>query len=142
MKASKLADQGISATTQDLIRSTGLAKASNIVLSGGRSIQELREAIQAANPQFIFIDLMNNYEIDPRSFEAFMKEEFPDKGFILVMEATKGEDFRGEGTWLNIVDAKIFCKEFIAYNNGRLGFGEFVIWPERVAQMRKERGQE
>lgn len=137
-----LADQGISGTTQDLIRSTGLAKASNIVLSGGRSIDELRQAIKESNPQFIFIDLMNNYEVDPRSFEGFMKQEFPEKAFILVMEATKGEDFRGEGTWLNIVDAKIFCKEFIAYNNGRLGFGEFVIWPERVAQMKRDRGEE
>jgi hypothetical protein len=81
---------------------------------------------------------MNNYEIDPRTFETFMKEEFPSKGFILVMEATKGEDFRGEGTWLNIVDAKIFVKDFIAYNSGRLGFGEFVVWPEKVAQMKKE----
>ena len=133
-----LADQGISATTQDLILSTGLKDVKDFYLSGGRTIEELREAIQAIKPQFVFIDLMNNYDIDARSFEAFMKQEFPETGFILVMEATKGEDFRGEGTWLNIVDAKVFCKDFVAYNNGRLGFGEFDIWPERTKQEKSE----
>jgi len=132
-----LADQGISATTQDLIKSSAISIDKNISFSEGRKIEELREAIKALDPQFVFIDLMNNYDIDARSFEAFMKEEFPSKGFILVMEATKGEDFRGEGTWLNIVDAKIFCKDFVAHNTGRLGFGEFIIWPERVEANKK-----
>lgn len=133
------ADQGISATTQQLLTDTGLRDAKNIYISDGRTLPELDEAIKAAKPQFVFVDLMNNYEVDPRTFENFMKVQHPNTGFILVMEATKGEDFRGEGTWLNIVDAKIFCKDFVAHNSGRLGYGEFVIWPERVAKLKAEK---
>jgi hypothetical protein len=133
------AEQGITATTQDLIKSMGIGNSDNIILSGGRTLAELRETLKAAKPKFVFIDLMNYYEISPDEMFRFMKNEFPQTAFILVMEATKDGNFKGDNGWLHIVDARIECKDFVATNSGRLGFGEFVIWPEKVAQLKAEK---
>lgn len=133
------AEQGITATTQDLIRGMGIDEADQIVLSGGRTLNELRDTLKAVKPKFVFIDLMNYYEISPDEMFRFMKEEFPQTAFILVMEATKDGNFKGDNGWLHIVDAKIECKDFVANNSGRLGFGRFVIWPQKVAELEAEK---
>jgi hypothetical protein len=133
------AEQGITGTTQDLIKNMGIAETDNLLISGGRTLEQLRANIKQYRPQFVFVDLMNYYGISPDEMFTFIKSEFPKTAFILVMEATKDGNFKGNNGWLHIVDARIECKDFVATNSGRLGFGEFVIWPERVAQLEAEK---
>lgn len=122
-----LADQGIGQATKKLITDMKVHGNSNLFFMGTRDLQELDEKISNGDFKFIFLDLINNFQISAQQMEDFIHKH-RDKGFILVMESTKNGDFRGEQKWTHIVDSIIKVENFVADNTGRYGSGSYS-WP-------------
>ena len=131
------ADQGITKNTQDLIAEWNLQEKSNLDFGSTRDLETVAEWIEAGNYQYIFLDLVNNFPIKAEEMDRFVKQRFPEKGFTLVMEATKSGDFKGEQSWTHITDAIVDVKEFVGYNRGRYGSGEFHVWPEKYPPLKE-----
>lgn len=131
-----LADQGFSLSTQKILKITGLNKNPNVYFSDGRTLADLEAKIQEGKYDFVFIDLINKYKLTPDEFDAFRKKH-RDIGFILVFESTKDGNFKGDQAWTHDVHAVIEVVDFVAYNTGRYGAGEFNVWPERVSELEK-----
>ncbi len=123
-----LADQGIGQATKKLIKDMKVDGNPGMFFDAFRSLNELRKALDTGKFKFVFIDLINNFRIRASEMESFM-HQYPNIGFILVMESTKAGDFRGEQTWTHIVDSIVNVENFVASNTGRYGSGTYT-WPK------------
>ncbi len=123
-----LADQGIGQATKKLITDMKVGGNSQLFFDSFRDLKSLHKLAASGEFQFIFIDLINNFQITAQQMESFF-HQYPDIGFILVMESTKSGDFRGEQKWTHIVDAIVRVENFVADNTGRYGSGSYA-WPK------------
>lgn len=128
------ADQGINATTKKLLSDMGVIGNPNIDLTQVRNIVELKKILDTGAYDFVFIDLVQDYEnAKPKTFKD-LKESYPNIGFHLVMESTKDGQFKGDNGWEHLPDELIDVVEYKAYSKGRLGNGQIVVWPEYWAK--------
>lgn len=121
-------DQGLNAMTVKVITDAKVKNIDKIGTSDAGSLDALEKDMEGY--QFVFIDLINNYNITPEAFRDF-KRKHNDKSFHLVFETLKDKvgTFKGQGSWMNIVDAKIHLDTFLATNSKRCGNGQFDVWP-------------
>lgn len=128
------ADQGIIASTQKILQITGLGKCPGLTVTAGSTLDELEKDIIDLKPDYVFIDMINDYidneKITPAQFKRRFIEAYPDVSFNLVFEATKNGDFKGDQKWTHLVDQLITIKDYIMYSKGRYGSGERIIWEE------------
>lgn len=133
------ADQGINKSTQDLWKLTGLHEKQNAYLSATRNLKDLDKLCASGNYDFIFIDMINTYihrtGIKYYEFEDRFLKKYPNISFILVFEATKSGDFKGDQGWTHLVDALINVDSYVLHNQGRYGVGEYVVWKEGLKKV-------
>ncbi len=126
------ADQGINASTKEILRISGLATRSNVDITDTRSLNDLENEVAAGQYQFVVIDMVNTYihrhKIKPHNFEDRFLKKYPDTSFILIFETIKTGNFKGDQGWTHIVDGLVEVEEFLAKSSGRYGNGEFVVW--------------
>jgi len=125
-----LADQGIGEATKQLIRNMQVGGNEDILFKAFRDMKSLDEMAASGAFKFIFIDLINNFQIAAQDMETFF-HKYPHIGIILVMESTKDGNFRGEQKWTHIVDAIITVENWVASQTGRYGSGVYK-WPKPI----------
>ncbi|OAB79756.1 ArdC family protein [Cochleicola gelatinilyticus] len=148
------ADQGISLSTKKLIKLSGLDQKQNAYVTTSVTLEDLHQDIQQVNPQFVFIDMINQF-IDSTGIKAHeFKDQFlrryPDTSFILVFEVTKDGNFKGDQAWTHVVDQLLTLDNYIMDSKGRYGTGERIMWdegakkynPKRYAQIMEDLKQE
>jgi len=127
------ADQGINLSTKNLIEMTGLDKKPNAFISVTDNLNTLAEEIEATGAHHVVIDMINQYinnGVTPHIFKKEILQRFPEVGFTLVMEVTKGGDFKGDQAWTHLVDQLVTIENYIADTKGRYGTGEKITWEE------------
>jgi hypothetical protein len=143
------ADQGINLSTKNLIEMTGLDKKPNAFISVTDNLNTLAEEIEATGAHHVVIDMINQYinnGVTPHIFKKEILQRFPEVGFTLVMEVTKGGDFKGDQSWTHLVDQLVTIENYIADTKGRYGTGEKITWeegaqkyaPQRYAEIKAE----
>lgn len=60
--------------------------------------------------QFIFIDSVNDMGLSYEEFKKLIKETYPEKSFILIVQSTKNNNFRGSNDWPHLVE--IVCEGY------------------------------
>ena len=99
-----------------------------LTLSDVRSLDKLGEKLQKKHYDFVFVDSINVFKIEPYQFENFRKQ-YPDTAFINIMQSTKGGNFRGSQEWTHNCDIIITLEEVgHAVQNGRFGQGEYWVF--------------
>lgn len=58
---------------------------------------------------FIIVDSVNDVDLDIMDYRE-IRNIYPDKGFVLVLQTTKAEDYRGGKDWEHEADIAIFMK--------------------------------
>lgn len=128
------ADQGFNKSTQDLWVMNGLANNEKATPSDITTLAALDKEIATGKYQFVFIDMINDYidreKITPQEFKDNFVNKYPDVGFVLVLEATKAGNFKGDNKWMHVVDAIATVEDFMMKIRGRYGMGQKVIWEE------------
>ena len=112
------ADQGINLSTKNLIELSGLDKKENAYISTTDNIKVLAEEIESTGAQHVFIDMINQYidhGVTPHQFKKEILQRFPDVGFTLVMEVTKGGNFKGNQSWTHLVDQLVTIENYTTY---------------------------
>ena len=112
------ADQGINLSTKNLIELSGLDKKENAYISTTDNIRVLAEEIESTGAQYVFIDMINQYidhGVTPHQFKKEILQRFPDVGFTLVMEVTKGGNFKGNQSWTHLVDQLVTIENYTTY---------------------------
>lgn len=140
------ADQGINKSTQDLWKLSGLAEKSNAFITDTRDLKELDKLCKSGNYDFVFIDMINTYihrtGIKYFEFEDRFLKKYPNISFILVFEATKSGDFKGDQGWTHLVDAIVNVENYVLHNNGRYGVGDYVVWKEGLKRTNPKKYKE
>jgi predicted ATP-dependent serine protease len=72
---------------------------------------------------FIIVDSINDIDLDLMDFRE-IRNIYPDKGFVLVLQTTKSEDYRGGKDWEHEVDIALFMKDG-KINMFKNRYGEF-----------------
>lgn len=119
------ADQGFNKSTKDILMIAGLEDNPNVSYSDVKTLPELEKVIK--NTQFVFVDLIDKYQLTPEQFAAFVKK-YPEKSFIRVFATTKDGNFRGDNNWMHDLDQIVRVHDFVAHSTGRYGGGEYVVW--------------
>jgi len=136
------ADQGINLSTKNLIEMSGLDKKENAYISKTDNLETLISEIEATGAQHVFIDMINQYinnGVTPHSFKKEVLQRFPDVGFTLIMEVTKGGDFKGDQSWTHLVDQLVTIENYIMDTKGRYGTGEKISWEEGAQKYAPQR---
>lgn len=140
------ADQGFIKSTQDLWLQSGLSEKPNAIPSDAMTLDDLEREIRENKPDFVFIDMINAFidreNVKAHDFKDRFFNAYPDTGFILIMESTKGGDFKGDQSWTHIVDAIVEVRDFVMENRGRYGAGQYVVWEEGLQRFNPKRYQE
>jgi len=141
-----VADQGINKSTQDLIKLTGLDSIANAYISTSSNPNHLEEDIREINPDFVFVDMINdhiaNSGITYSEFKERFIKKYPNTSFALVFEATKSGDFKGNQGWTHIVDQLVNVEDYMMESKGRYGIGECIIWEDGAKRFNPKRYQE
>jgi antirestriction protein ArdC len=128
------ADQGINASTKKILQLTGLHKSKNVFFSTTNTLDQLEADIKDLQPEYVFIDMINNYidnqGVKPNEFKERFIKGYPGISFILVFEVTKGGVFKGDQAWTHIVDQLVTVSDYIMTSKGRYGTGERIVWDE------------
>jgi non-canonical (house-cleaning) NTP pyrophosphatase len=98
-----------------------------------RDFTQIREAVNAGNYQFVFIDSVNFIKITPEDVEE-IKAENPATAFITIQQATKNGNFRGSQEFAHNCDMVIRVEAGVAHHQGRFQEGtEMAIFdgPEK-----------
>lgn len=126
------ADQGFNKSTQDLWKNSGLANNKNATPSDVDSVAELEKEIATGKYKFVFIDMISEYirkeKLRPEEFKDRFIKKYPNVSFILILEVTKGGNFKGDQGWTHLVDAIVTVDGFVMTNTGRYGSGDKIIW--------------
>jgi antirestriction protein ArdC len=140
------ADQGFNKSTQDLWIQSGLVDKPNAIPCDAMTLDDLAKEIGTNRPDFVFIDMINAYidreKIKPYEFQDRFIKKYPDTGFVLIMESTKGGDFKGDQGWTHIVDSIAYVDNFLMENRGRYGNGHYVIWEDGLRRYNPRRYDE
>jgi len=128
------ADQGYSKSTQDIWKLTGLEANPRAFSTDVRDLAGLDKLCASGDFQYVFIDMINTFidreKIKPSEFDDRFIKKYPDISFILIMEVTKGGNFKGDQGWTHLVDAIIIVQDFLMESTGRYGTGHFIVWEE------------
>ena len=139
-------DQGFNKSTKDLWIMSGLSTNSNATPTDIRTLDELEKEIKTGKYSFVFIDMINDYidmeKITPQEFKNRFIVKYPNVGYVLVFEVTKGGDFKGDQKWMHIVDAIAEVENFCMEIRGRYGMGHHVIWEEGLKQFNPKKYDE
>ena len=139
-------DQGLNKSTQKLWELSGLSQKSNAFLTDTRDLDELENLCKTGNYDYVFIDMINNYihstGIKYHEFESRFIKKYKDISFILVFEATKTGDFKGDQGWTHILDQLINVEDFVMESKGRYGVGEYVVWKEGLQKTNPKKYKE
>lgn len=131
------AEEGASVTLQNKIRDIG---GSRVTFRGTRDRGEIRNHLKSNDFDFVFIDSINNADID-NDFMEFLKKENPKKSFIAIAQATKSGNFKGDQALTHNCDFIIKVEKGIAYHQGRFGSSsEVEIFKEPLYSKKKGKG--
>jgi len=109
------AEEGESVTLQMKIKDIGGSKVTFVEL---KDKQKIRAYLQSKNYVFVFIDSINNAEID-HEFLELIKRDNPKTSFIGIVQATKSGNFKGDQALTHNCDFIIKVIAGIAYHEGR-----------------------
>jgi len=136
-------DQGINKSTKDLLQLTGLIDKPNAYITISDTLDDLEADIKELQPDFIFIDMINQYidktKIKPHEFKDRFIKKYNDVGIILIFEVTKDGKFKGEQGWTHLVDGLGTVENYILETKGRYGTGEMITWPEGAEKFAPKR---
>lgn len=74
---------------------------------------------------FVFIDSVTAYKLTLDDFRE-LKDDYPNTAFVLIFQATKEGNFKGEQDWEHEVDTVIQVKDFTAESRKRFGTNELM----------------
>lgn len=121
-------EEGLSATTQQKIKTTG---ADDIILEQAEKIEDVIEALENGEYSFAIIDSVSTLNMSPEDFKA-LASKFPNVSFLLILHSTKSNNFAGRQTWKHDVQFILEVTKSGLRNTkieciGRFGVGEKTI---------------
>lgn len=111
------AEEGMSVSMQEKIRAIN---GSDVKFYPSKNRDEIRDYVKSSTASFVFIDSINVANIDDAFLEE-MKQENPDKSFVVIVQATKSGNFKGDQSLEHNCDFVIKVVSGIAYQKGRFG---------------------
>jgi hypothetical protein len=111
------AEEGFSMTLQNKIRDFGLAN-ENLYYANFKDAEQIAQAIQNNDFNFVFIDSVNYIKIEPEELEQ-LKAIKPEISWITIQQATKDGKFRGSQEFAHNCDIVIQVSQGVASQQGR-----------------------
>lgn len=97
-------EEGFRASMQSKVKDF---KANYFHISNCRKFDDLKNLIDKNPARFIFIDSVNDMDITPEQL-AQLRKKFPLRGFVIVMQATKSGNYKGDSAFAH--DADVIMK--------------------------------
>jgi hypothetical protein len=111
------AEEGFSMTLQNKIRDFGIAN-DNLYYGNFKDAEQIAQAIQNNDFDFVFIDSVNYIKIEPEQLEQ-LKAIKPETSWITIQQATKDGKFRGSQEFAHNCDIVIQVSQGVATQKGR-----------------------
>ena len=111
------AEEGKSVSMQDKIKDIG---GSDMMFIETRNRDDIKDFIAKNKFDFVFIDSINVADIDNDFLES-LKQANSKTSFVVIVQATKGGNFKGEQSLEHNCDFVIKVVNGLAYHKGRFG---------------------
>jgi hypothetical protein len=130
------AEEFANVTLQQKFKDIGGSK---VTILETRDREEIRRYLKEKDCKFVFIDSINNADIDSE-YLKLLRTENPNKAFIVIVQATKAGNFKGDQSLTHDCDIVIEVRDGIAYQKGRFSpVSEIKIFDEPLYQKNKNK---
>jgi hypothetical protein len=102
-------EEGFRASMQNKVK---YIDAPHFDISNVRTFEELKDLLVKNTARFIFIDSINDMSITPQQLIE-LRNNNPKRGFIIIMQATKSGNYKGDSTFAHDADVIIKLENYL-----------------------------